>query len=685
MNTVPPPPPVHFYGRDEYVARIIELVTQQVSAKRAAHLVIRGPGGIGKTSVALAVFHHHSIDTLFREERYFVRCEAAETASLLLVAIASSLDVDLSQGNALKLVIGALNARSSPILLLLDNAETCWYSSHREHIRTILQHISAMRHVTLMITMRGTELPNVAPWNSLEPLERLSVEAARETFLAIAREQQPDHPLDRLLEEVDRIPLAVTLLARISQTSNDNPTDLRKAWLCEHTELLKLGSVREDNLEVSIKLSLESQPMKESSLALRLLSIISYLPDGVPIADVSELTSLQPNGLRDAAHTLKRLSLAHDSPSVHLTTLSPIRAYVRRHHHVLPSDIQAVHDWYLRLADLGVSEPGDPEFLEVSDRLTAEKGNLAHIFSNLISSNANLDNLSESVLNYSNFLYFTTPNGELLQQLLQNAPGISLLSKAKLFQRLGDIIKMQGDYEGARNALAEARTQFESVRSRVGAAQCLQSLGDIMRIQNDFEDARAALSEARREFQSIGNRLGAAQSLQSLGDIMRMQNNYDGARTSLSEARREFRSIGDRFGFAQCLWSLGNIMMMQDGYEGARATLSEARGEFQSIGSRIGAVQCLRTLGDIMMMQDDNEGARGALSEAKGEFQSLGSRLGAAQCLQSLSNIMRMQSDYEGARSALLEAKGMFEFIGYPLGASQCLESLSDIITTKDV
>ena len=305
MNKTPPPPPVHFYGRGDYVARIIELITEQLIANGAAHLVIQGPGGIGKTSVALAVFNHPSVNTFFSQERYFIRCEAAETALLLLTAIASSLDVDLSKGDALKLVIGALNARSSPILLVLDNAETCWYSSQRDDIRMILQHVSAIHHVTLMLTMRGTELPNVVSWNLLETLKSLSGEAAREAFLAIAGKQELDHSLDQLLDDVDRIPLAVTLLARISQTSKDSPSDLRKAWLREHTQLLKLGSIRKDNLEVSIKLSLDSQPMKESSLALRLLSIVSYLPDGIPTANMIGLTSLQADGLRDAAHTLK--------------------------------------------------------------------------------------------------------------------------------------------------------------------------------------------------------------------------------------------------------------------------------------------------------------------------------------------------------------------------------------------
>src|ERR1700761_3890295 len=112
---------------------------------------------------------------------------------------------------------------------------------------------------------------------------------------------------------------------------------------------------------------------------------MSYLPDGVPAANMKELTCLEPSGLRDAAHTLKRLSLAHDSAGVRLTTLSPIRAYIRKHHLMHPSETQAVHNWYLALAKLGVSSPGDPEFPTAFDRLTPEKGNLTYIFSTLIS------------------------------------------------------------------------------------------------------------------------------------------------------------------------------------------------------------------------------------------------------------------------------------------------------------
>jgi hypothetical protein len=72
---------------------------------RGARLAIRGYGGIGKTSVALAVCHHPKVQAAFERRRFFVECDTAETPTLLLQEIGSCLQIDLSQGNAIDLII----------------------------------------------------------------------------------------------------------------------------------------------------------------------------------------------------------------------------------------------------------------------------------------------------------------------------------------------------------------------------------------------------------------------------------------------------------------------------------------------------------------------------------------------------------------------------------------------------
>ena len=128
-----------------------------------ARLVIGGPGGIGKTSVALAIFHSLELDGCVpRTRRFFVPCQSVTTASTFLSTIASSLGVEISQGDALSLVVARLKAGDRPSLQVLDNAESFWFDYEiQSHARTILRHICSVRTVTLLLTIRGTESPNV--------------------------------------------------------------------------------------------------------------------------------------------------------------------------------------------------------------------------------------------------------------------------------------------------------------------------------------------------------------------------------------------------------------------------------------------------------------------------------------------------------------------------------------------
>ena len=128
-----------------------------------ARLVIGGSGGIGKTSVALAIFHSPELDgDIPRTSRFFVPCQSVTTASTFLSTIASSLGVEISQGDALSLVVARLKAGDRPSLQVLDNAESFWFDYEiQSHARTILRHICSVRTVTLLLTIRGTESPNV--------------------------------------------------------------------------------------------------------------------------------------------------------------------------------------------------------------------------------------------------------------------------------------------------------------------------------------------------------------------------------------------------------------------------------------------------------------------------------------------------------------------------------------------
>jgi len=93
---------------------------------------------------------------------------------------------------------------------------------------------------------------------SASPLGPLTLPHARDMFLRIAT----DVSFDDLLKMVDCVPLAFSLFVRRCQMG-ESAASLCSRWEREHIELLKLGGAKaDDNIDISIKLSLDSPLMR---------------------------------------------------------------------------------------------------------------------------------------------------------------------------------------------------------------------------------------------------------------------------------------------------------------------------------------------------------------------------------------------------------------------------------------
>ncbi|GEP57538.1 ATP-binding protein [Reyranella soli] len=117
--TSPDPPPGlprplgHMVGREATVADVSALLATQ------RFVTLHGPGGIGKTTVAIAVAHAGL--AAFANAVTFVDLGAISDASLLPSAVASALGVAVQSGDAMPTVLNFLRRRR--LLLVLDNCE----------------------------------------------------------------------------------------------------------------------------------------------------------------------------------------------------------------------------------------------------------------------------------------------------------------------------------------------------------------------------------------------------------------------------------------------------------------------------------------------------------------------------------------------------------------------------------
>src|SRR5207249_2809488 len=147
----------------------------------------------------------------------------------------------------------------------------------------LLARLAAIPSLALIAAIRGRTRPLGNPpirWHESIEVTRLPLPAARDAFLAVAGKKFGGDPvLDDLLTALDRVPLAITLLARQAEAEPDLG-GLWQRWREERTRLLKegKGTDRLTSIAVSFDLSITGPRMTDA--ARRLLAVLSLLPDG---------------------------------------------------------------------------------------------------------------------------------------------------------------------------------------------------------------------------------------------------------------------------------------------------------------------------------------------------------------------------------------------------------------------
>ncbi|KAK6977247.1 ATPase-AAA-core domain-containing protein [Favolaschia claudopus] len=545
--SVLPARPTICHGREIEVASILKLL--QLPSPRIA---ILGAGGMGKTTLARVALHESEVTTHY-ETRIFVSCDATNNG--IDIANNIGLQLGLKTGKDIRKLVVQFLKEGPACLLILDNLETPWEPPEsRNSVEEFLALLSDIKHLALMITMRGAERPNQVPWSRpfLLPLSPLSDEAAQQTFTDITDYTFDTKKMVQLLQYTDNMPLAVNLLAHL--VDYEGITSVLNRWETERTSLLSVNTDRTSSLDVSISISLSSSRVVSSPNTQKLLSILSILPEGLSDTQLLQSNLPIPN-LMECKTTLLRTALAYYDEARRLKSLVPIREYIHKNHPPSLVLVAPLQNYIHSQIHLFEHYQGTDQMSEIHKALTANSGNIQSVLSyGLNSNNLEIHDTIECAISFSSFERSIGHGQPRLMDTVSsmlvdmNNPKLHVLFIMEEFR-----LSSYHTVSNPQQLYDDAMQYLEECNDQALAARFYESAGYFY--QNDTTLSRDLFEKALTAAQICGNITLQSRALVSIAQTDWKLGNYILGQNHASEAYRLSRLVGNLYyqGRALCL------------------------------------------------------------------------------------------------------------------------------------
>jgi predicted ATPase len=181
----------------------------------------------------------------------------------------------------------------------------------------------------------------------------------------------------------------------------------------------------------------------------------------------------------------------------------------------------------------------------------------------------------------------------------------------------GQVSRALGDYTRAVALVEKALPLFRELNDKAGMALALTTLGDVARDQGDAKRLTELCEESLRLCRKIGNREYAAYALHNLGVAARMLGDLDRARRLLVESLQVYRETGLLWNRAEMLASLAAVTREQGDLDEAEILFVEGLRHYGTDTSDLAMVaMCLEGLAGVAAARGHSEHAVAQLGVA---------------------------------------------------------------------
>ena len=203
---------------------------------------------------------------------------------------------------------------------------------------------------------------------------------------------------------------------------------------------------------------------------------------------------------------------------------------------------------------------------------------------------------------------------------------------------------LRGRYHEVRQWMDAAVTSCPDAPAAL-RAKALLGGGRLALLQCDYAPAVRRLEAALRLYRELGDPRGIASSLQVLGSVAREQGRYARAVELHAESLAIAEAAGDRWGVASAHGYLAFASWLQRDFGRAGEEATTALVKFRDLGDIEGAAWALISLGTVARYQGDVERASVLLTESLALSEGIGFREGIAWSVQQLGLLAAVDGD----------------------------------------
>jgi predicted ATPase len=261
---------------------------------------------------------------------------------------------------------------------------------------------------------------------------------------------------------------------------------------------------------------------------------------------------------------------------------------------------------------------------------------------------------------------------ESLMKLLR-LPGAAPRTKARaraLFAA-GALASEQGDHDAARALQGESVAISREQNDAWSTAVSLNALAVSALDRGNVAEARALFEENVAIWRVLGERAAVGRSLSNLANLVKAQKDYDAARALYEESLQIFRELDDRPGMAWALDHQADLAREQGDAAGALSLYRESLAAFRQLGDRFGIAGSMADLGNLAREQGDYTTARSLYRESLQIFQELEHRRGIARLLECFAGAAAAERHPERALRLAGAAAAIRRTLGAPLPRSE--------------